>query len=153
MAAAGSSSKITGSIDGRSQAVWTETQYRRDLCSTAGPFWHHRARRALPFTKTTPTRRHITPRPRHHSEETGTDRVQRLARNTATALHIRRLHPINQPPRSSPPTPGQGSHLYRSRTTRRRSISPGPTALQDTPTGDPAPWANTGGYHQHPSLS
>jgi len=156
MAATSSSNKTTGSIDGRSQAVQAETQCRRDLYSTVWPFWHHRARRALPFTKTTPPRRHITPRPRHCTEETGTDPVQRHARNITTALHIRRLYSINQQPRPSPPTPGQGGRYYRSRFSRRRSISPDPATLRDNPdlpTGDPAPYAHTGSYHQHLPLS
>jgi len=156
MAATSSSNKIAGSIDGRSQAVRAKTQYRRDLCSTAGPFRHHRAGRAFPFTKTTPPKRHTIPRPRHHGEETSTDRVQRPARKTTTTLHIKRLYPITQQPRPSPTTPGKGCHHFRSRTSGRRSIPPGPATLRgspDLPTGDPAPRARTGSYHQHLSLS
>jgi len=153
MAATSSSHQIAGSADGTSQARWTEIQYRRDLCCIAGPFWHHRAGRAVLFTKTTPQRRHTTPRPCYHSEDTGTDRLQQPARNTTTALHLGRLHPIPQQHRPSPPAPGKGGHHYRSGTSGRRSLSPGPATLPsntDLSTGDSAPWSLTGSYHQHP---
>jgi len=93
------------------------------------------------FTKTTPQGKHTTPRPRYHSEETGTDRVQRPARNTTTALHLGRLHPIPQQLRPSPPAPGKGGHHYRSRISGRKSLPPGPATLRnstDLPTGDSA---------------
>jgi len=148
--------KLGGGIDGTSQAVRTEIQYRRDLRSTAGPFWHHRAGSAVPLTKTTPPGRHITPRPRYHNKKNGTDRIQRPARNTTTALHLGRLHSIPQQHRPSPPAPGQRGHHYKSSTSGRRSLPPGPATLRsstDLPTGDSAPWALTGSYHQHLPLS
>jgi len=101
----------------------------------------------VPFTKTAPQGKPTAPRPRYHIEETGTDRIQSPARNTTTALHPRRLHPIPQQHRPSPPAPDKGGHHYRSRTSGRRSLPLGPATLRNTtdlPTGDaPAATTNT----------
>jgi len=62
-------------------------------------------------------RKEDTPPPRScpRSEETGTDRIQRPTRNTATTIHARGFHPIHQPPQPKPPTPGKRSHIPGSR--------------------------------------
>ena len=139
MATTSSLGEATRSPDGRSQTIRAQTQYRRDFDGFAGSVWHHRARGALPFTEAAPQRRYPPSRPCPRSAETGTNRVQRLARNTATAIHIRRFHTIHQPPRLEPPVPGEGSHISGSRPQRRRSIPSGTEApRRRLPNGEPS---------------
>jgi len=139
MAATSSFNQITEGANGADQAIRTRIQCKRDLNCAVGPFWHLRCRRQGPFTKITLKETHTTPRPCYHSEQTGTDRVQRPARHTPTGLPLGRFHSVAQRYRPSPSAPSEGGDHHRGGTARMRGLPTGRATLPNNaelPTSD-----------------